>query len=95
MFRNVLHNPRQAGASPVEISAASGAERVRLYFDDDGPGIAEKDLPHLFDPFFSRSGGTGLGLSVSYGLVRAMGGTMLATPGRGGGTRLTIELLAK
>ncbi len=95
VFLNVLLNARQAGASRVEISAASGAERVRVYFDDDGPGIAEKDLPHLFDPFFSRSGGTGLGLSVSYGLVRAMGGTMLATRGRGGGTRLTIELLAK
>ena len=95
VFLNVLLNARQAGASRVEILAACDAERVRVHFDDDGPGIAEKDLPHLFDPFFTRSGGTGLGLSVSHGLVRAMGGTMLATRSRGGGTRLTIELLAK
>ncbi len=95
VFLNVLLNARQAGAGRVKIDVERGGGRVRIHFEDDGPGIAEKDLPHLFDPFFTRSGGTGLGLSLSYGLVRAMGGTMLAERGRGGGARLTRELRAK
>ena len=95
VFLNVLLNARQAGAGRVEIEAERRAGSVRIHFEDDGPGIAEKDLPHIFDPFFTRSGGTGLGLSLSYGLVRAMGGTMLAERGRGGGARLTMELIAK
>ncbi|WP_455235122.1 sensor histidine kinase [Thiogranum longum] len=59
-----------------------------LYVKDTGSGIAEDELGHIFNPFYStkREGeGTGLGLSVSYGLIRRYGGsiTVESTPGEG------------
>ena len=46
---------------------------IVIRITDEGTGIAEKDLPHIFDPFYSTketSVGTGLGLAVAYGIVR-------------------------
>ena len=60
---------------------------------DSGRGIPPDVLPRIFDPFFStKPSGTGLGLSVSDGIVREHGGTIdvESTPGRG--TRFTITL---
>ena len=62
---------------------------------DSGCGIPPDILPRIFDPFFStKPSGTGLGLSVSDGIVREHGGTIdvESTPGRG--TRFTITLPA-
>ena len=71
--------------------------RVRLEVDDAGPGVAESDLPRLFEKFYRVGGpaegsrrGMGIGLSVVRGMVEAMGGTAAARLGRLGG--LTIEL---
>ncbi|MBK7874755.1 MAG: hypothetical protein IPJ77_03225 [Planctomycetes bacterium] len=72
-------------AARAERGAESGERELVLSVDDTGPGIAPEHLARLFDPFFSTSGGTGLGLSVSYGIARAHGGTLAAenrpTPG--------------
>ncbi|HZL99213.1 MAG TPA: ATP-binding protein, partial [Planctomycetota bacterium] len=73
---------------------ASGAGWVELAVEDEGTGIAEQDLGRLFDPFFSASGGTGLGLSVSYGIVKAHGGTLTAANRGPRGARFTIRLPA-
>jgi signal transduction histidine kinase len=65
---------------------------AELAVEDDGPGIAAQDLPHLFDPFFSRSGSTGLGLAVSYGIVRAVGGELSAENRPERGARFLLRL---
>jgi signal transduction histidine kinase len=66
-----------------------------LRVEDDGPGIGERDLPRIFDPFFStrdRSGGTGLGLSIVHGIVADHGGTIEVESERGKGTCFRVRL---
>jgi PAS domain S-box-containing protein len=68
---------------------------VRLEFYDNGTGINRKDIPRVFDPFFTTrrdSGGTGLGLSISFGIVRDQGGTITVSSEEGRYTRFQIEL---
>jgi signal transduction histidine kinase len=81
------------GSGRVEIDAARDGASVTVVVADHGPGIAAQDLPRLFDPFFSRTGGTGLGLCVSYGMVRACGGELRAANGAAGAV-FTVELPA-
>jgi len=72
---------------PVELGGPE-AEWVRLDVVDEGEGIAPEVLPRVFEPFFTTKDvgeGTGLGLSVSYGLIRDHGGwiSVSSEPGRG------------
>ncbi len=70
----------------------SQADEVELAIEDTGPGIPPAALDRIFDPFFTSTNGTGLGLSVSYGIVRAHGGSLTAANAPGGGARFTIRL---
>ncbi len=96
VFLNVLLNAAAAMRGTkdprIEIDLSREGAMVRVRFRDTGPGIAPEDLPRLFDPFFSRSGGTGLGLSVSYGILRAAGGSLAAANAEGGGALFTVEV---
>ena len=83
-----------------EEGAAAGTVDVDVA--DNGKGIAEKDLPHLFERFYrsdvSRSrasGGSGLGLSIVKGLVEAHGGTISVSSVEGEGTVFTVSLPAQ
>ena len=70
---------------------------VRVEFYDNGVGIKRADLNKVFDPFFTTRreiGGTGLGLSVSFGIVRDFGGTITVESEEGKFTRFIIELAA-
>ncbi len=70
---------------------------VRVEFYDNGIGINRDDLNKVFDPFFTTRreiGGTGLGLSVSFGIVRDFGGTITVESEEGQFTRFIIELAA-
>ncbi len=63
-----------------------------LEVSDTGPGIDPDKADQLFDPFFSGSGGTGLGLSVSFGIVEAHGGSLAASNHPNGGAVFTLTL---
>ncbi len=95
---NLVTNAVQAMSSGgrLVISSRPGKSNgtVEVGVADTGKGIPPEHLPHIFDPFFSTKGdsGTGLGLSVSYGIVRNHGGEIRVESKVGVGTTFTIEL---
>jgi two-component system sensor histidine kinase HupT/HoxJ len=77
----------------IRCQAHNGQARIQVA--DAGPGIPEKDFAHIFDPFFTSKPvgqGTGLGLYISYGLARDLGGDLTAANQPGGGAVLTLTL---
>jgi two-component system, NtrC family, sensor kinase len=84
----------------VDVQPPSGLERppagyACLAVQDQGEGIAQADLHHIFDPFFTTKGigqGTGLGLSVAYGIVQDHGGWSDVISRLGAGTCFFIYL---
>jgi signal transduction histidine kinase len=101
VFLNLLQNAlRLLDALPngrartIQVSAELSPATVLLHIDDSGPGIAPADLPHLFEPFWTRRpGGTGLGLTISRRIIELQGGTIAVTPaGPLGGARFTVTL---
>jgi len=101
VFRNLLenallHSP-EGGCVLVEARRAvrSGEAGLEILIRDAGDGIREDDLPHLFEPFFSRRpGGTGLGLSIVRRVVEDHGGEVRAANAPEGGALLTVWLPA-
>ncbi|QYK05400.1 sensor histidine kinase [Shewanella zhangzhouensis] len=66
---------------------------VKIEIEDEGCGIAPEQLGRIFDPFYTtRPDGTGLGLSLSYGIIKRIGGTIEVTSTLGKGTLFTIGL---
>ena len=93
---NLLTNARDAMADGGEIRIETGTVAgrpgwLRLVVADNGPGIPLDRLPKIFDPFFTtKAQGTGLGLSVSYGIVREHQGTIDVQSQPGKGTTFTL-----
>ena len=94
--KNLLDNAAKFGPpeGPVEVRLAGGELTVR----DHGPGIADEDLPFVFDRFYrapsSRSApGSGLGLAVVREIALGHGGTVTADPAPGGGTVMRLQPL--
>lgn len=103
VLENILENARNAisetGLIELETrllpESETGVPAVEILISDDGCGIPEEDREKIFDPFFTTQPvgqGTGLGLSVSYGIVKRHNGEIdiESTPGRG--TRVVITL---
>lgn len=107
---NLLVNARQALEARIEarhagddattwhpalqISTARMQGRLVLTVTDNGPGIAARDIPHIWDPFWTtrdEGEGSGLGLSVVHGIVEAHGGTIAATSEPGIATTFTVS----
>jgi signal transduction histidine kinase len=65
------------GGGELRVSARPVREVVEILFQDTGPGVPDEIRNRVFEPFVStKEGGTGLGLSVSYGIIAAHGGSL-------------------
>ncbi len=98
VFTNILLNAVQAmaGTGKLCLSGSVEGHSVRIQVADTGPGINETVRGKIFNPFFTtRSNGTGLGLSVSYGIIRAHGGSIAVSSEEGQGTVFQIDLPIK
>ena len=95
---NLIENALKFAARSIAVGMSADGNGVVLWVEDDGPGIATADRPHVFEPFWSatrtpaRQVGSGLGLAIVAELVAAMGGTVRAEDGAGGGTRVVVSL---
>ena len=95
---NLLLNAARAmdGVGRVQLTAVRRRDEglIELTLEDEGPGIPPDQLERIFDPFFSGHGGTGLGLAVSFGIVRAHGGSLHAANRAEGGACFVLRLPA-
>ena len=90
VFLNLFLNARDAmpGGGMLEVRTSAENGSVEVEIADTGAGIAREDINRIFDPFFttkSNGRGTGLGLSVSYGIIKEHAGKIdvRSTPGKG------------
>jgi len=99
VFINVITNAVEAmpdgGELHVQAHPLDDGSAVAVTFRDTGVGIAREDVPQIFDMFYSKKPmvkGVGLGLSVSYGIVKRHGGTLEVSSEQGKGTTVTVTL---
>ena len=99
VIANLLENAQKFARTTVAVRVAASGDRAELAVEDDGPGIADEDLPHVFERLYvsahrpTRSeNGSGLGLAIVQQLVSAMGGTVRAERAASGGARLVVDL---
>ena len=96
LIQNSCHALKDTGKSiTVSTGYIEDADSVFIQIDDEGQGIAPENLKNLANPFFttkSDSGGTGLGLSVSMGIVKDHGGALSFTSTLGKGTSAVVVL---
>ncbi len=99
VFLNLLVNAAHAIAEGergrITLRSGSEGERVWIEVADNGSGIAPENLKRIFDPFFTTKPvgrGTGLGLSLSYGIVKKHGGSIEVDSELGRGTTFRIVL---
>lgn len=95
IFFNLILNAFDvmSGGGILSISARDVENGIEIQFEDTGPGITEDLRNNIFEPFYStKDGGTGLGLTVSYNIVTAHGGTLDLVPGKGTGACFRLFL---
>jgi len=101
VLRNLLENALQHSPPGgtvnlrAELSSDAAGSWLECSIEDEGPGFQPQDLPHLFEPFFTRRhGGTGLGLSIVQRIVSDHGGSIEASNRETGGARFRLRLPA-
>jgi signal transduction histidine kinase len=96
VLMNLLTNAREAmpegGEIRIETAPSDRPGWIRLHVADTGPGIPAEELSKIFDPFYTtKRTGTGLGLSVTYGIIQEHGGTIDVKSRPGAGTTFTLD----
>ena len=97
---HLLENAAQYSpeGSAIRIDAAATPEGLSIVVKDEGPGIAEADIPHLFERFYRgrearrHSAGAGMGLAITRGLLAAEGGRVWAENRPEGGAQFSIAV---
>jgi signal transduction histidine kinase len=94
---NLIRNAIEAGEKNMLICVATAPipNGVRVTVRDSGCGMSQEQVSHVFDPLFTtrrHRGGSGLGMSIALGIVRAHGGHMDVLSHEGEGTTVTIDL---
>jgi len=99
VFMNIILNAAEAmdGKGELNISSRFDSDEgmVEVQVRDTGPGISEENLEQIFDPFFTTKDvghGVGLGLAISYGIIREHNGTTTVKSKIGEGTTFTVRL---
>lgn len=102
LFRNIFNNALAYAndATYFQIQARATAGRVVFIFADNGPGVPDEHLPHIFERFYRtdkgrsrRLGGTGLGLAIVKNIAIQYGGSVAAYTTPGGGLTIEIEMV--
>ncbi|MFY9973484.1 MAG: ATP-binding protein [Chromatiaceae bacterium] len=95
LTQNACHAMPKGGL--LSVRCARNGDRVEILFEDTGIGIDARDLPRIFEPFFSRRAdglrGTGLGLPITKSIVESHGGTIRVESEPGHGSRFTVAFL--
>ena len=95
---NLIGNAlKHARGAPIEIGVQRSGNQAVIAVRDQGPGIAESELPHVFDRYWhgrTKKGGAGLGLAIAKGIVDAHGGkiNVASKPGEGAEFSFTLPL---
>ena len=92
-FKDKLRQPSSIGGE-IDIDTSCQDEEIIITVKDSGPGISDKDLEYIFDPFFTRKKkmGMGVGLSICHGIIEDHQGTIRANNSPAGGAVFTIRL---
>jgi two-component system, cell cycle sensor histidine kinase and response regulator CckA len=94
---NLLYNAIQASPRGSRVRAATRQQEgtVLLVIEDQGRGMSDEEQQHVFDPFFTTrrdTGGTGLGMSILFGIVQDHSGAIRIQSEPGRGTAITVQL---
>ena len=94
MFINAAQAMPEGGSLTIATGLSAEENALKIIVKDTGTGISAENLDKVFDPFFSTKSqkGSGLGLSVSYGIIKNHGGRVNVTSSEGEGTMFSIYL---
>jgi two-component system sensor histidine kinase BaeS len=99
VLANLVENAMKYATSSVQVGTQAAQGVALAWVDDDGPGIAADDRPHVFERLYvtkreprRKEIGSGLGLAIVHELVTAMGGTVTAEGAPSGGARMVVRL---
>jgi two-component system NtrC family sensor kinase len=100
VFLNILNNAFDAVQDGGRVAITSfevDVDTVGVTIQDNGQGMSQETMAHIFEPFFTtkKGYGTGLGMSITYGIVKKLGGDIKIKSQLGAGTTFTVFLPKK